>query len=178
MMRWNGFGRSLVFAAVAAAGLLVLEPLLAPILGAGNALCLFAVGIVPVYLAGLAPSWRRGFVAAVAASVLGGVLLLLMLNPTLTVTGAAAIVAFCRSGILYRQQPLRAVATEALLFAGGLAIAGFLATGGIVSWSLATWGYFLVQSVFFLIGGVQVRRETGPEDPFDRARAELLALLG
>lgn len=178
MMRWNGFGSSLVFAAVAAATLLAAFPLLAPVVGGGTALRLFAVGSVSLYLAGLAPSWRRGFVAAVAASTLGVVLLALPFGVPCTVAGAAAIVALCRSGILYRQPLLRALVAEALLLAGGLALASFLAGSGLVSFALAAWGYFLVQSVFFLIGGVRVRREKGPADPFDRARAELLALLG
>ena len=42
MTRWNGFSRSLVFAAVAAAALLVLEPLLASLVGGRDALRLFA----------------------------------------------------------------------------------------------------------------------------------------
>lgn len=177
MMRWNGFAGSLVFAAVAAAALLLVQPLLASLIGTHDALRLFAVGSVALYVAGLAPSWRRGFVAAVAASGLGVVLLVLPFGVPCTVAGAAAILAFCRSGILYRAAPLRAIVAEAVLLAAGLALADFLASGGVVSFALATWGYFLVQSVFFLIGGVAIRREPGPSDPFDRARAELLALL-
>ena len=177
MMRWNGFGGALVFAAVAAAALLVSFPLLAPVAGAVAALRLFTVGIAVVYLTGLAPSWRRGFGAAVVATVLGAILLILPFGVPCTVAGAAGIVAVCRSGVLYRQRTLRALVAEAGLLAGGLALASFLAGGGLVSWALAAWGYFLVQSVFFLIGGVEARRERGPVDPFDRARAELLALL-
>jgi hypothetical protein len=177
MMRWNGFGRSLVFAAAAAAALLLLLPLLAGVFGASGALRLFVVGVVPVYLAGLGPSWRRGVAAALMASAFGAPLLLLPLGVPATAAGAAVILAFCRSGLLYRQAPLRAFVAEAVLLAGGLALADFLAVGGIASCALAAWGYLLVQSVFFLIGGVSARREPGPTDPFDRARAELLALL-
>ncbi len=177
MMRWNGFGGSLVFAAVAAGALLVTFPLLAPVVGAAAALCLFSVGIAVVYLVGLAPSWRRGFGAAIVASVLGAILLILPFGVPCTVAGAAGIVAVCRSGVLYRQRTLRALVAEAGLTAGGLALASFLAAGGLVSWALAAWGYFLVQSVFFLVGGVQPRREGGPSDPFDRAREELLTLI-
>ncbi len=177
MMRWNGFGGSLVFAAVAAGALLVTFPLLAPVVGAAAALCLFSVGIAVVYLVGLAPSWRRGFGAAIVASVLGAILLILPFGVPCTVAGAAGIVALCRSGVLYRQRTLRTLVAEVGLLTGGLALASFLVGGGLVSWALAVWGYFLIQSVFFLIGGVEARRDRGPVDPFDRARAELLALL-
>ena len=177
MMRWNGFSRALVFAAVAAAGLLVLQPLLAPVAGWNGALRLYAVAIAAAYLTGLAPSWRRGFVAAVVAAALGAILLALPFGVHCTIAGAAGIIAFGRSGILYRQRPMRAIVTEAVLLAAGLSLADFLSAGGLVSLALAAWGYFLVQSVFFLVGGVQPRREGGPSDPFDHARAELLALI-
>ena len=75
MSRWNGFGRSLAFAAIAAAALLVLEPLLASVVGARDALRLLAVGSAAVYVAGLAPSWRRGVAASLCASALGAALL-------------------------------------------------------------------------------------------------------
>jgi hypothetical protein len=94
-----------------------------------------------------------------------------------TAVAAAAIVAGIRSGLLYRARPLRAWAAEAGLGVGGLGLAQLLSGGSLVSISLAVWGYFLVQSVFFLIGGVTARRPEGPIDPFDRARAQLLALL-
>lgn len=176
MRGWSSFGRALGFAVAAAAALLVAAPLLAPVFGTRALLRGFAVGVAVVYLMGLGPRWRGVASAAVAAG-LGAVLLVLPLPVASTVAAMAGVVALCRSGILYRQRPLRALVAEALLLAGGLALARFLAGGGPVSWALATWGYFLVQSTFFLIGGVRVRREAPSEDPFERARAELLALL-
>lgn len=177
MRCWSSFGRALGFAVAAAATLLVAEPLMAPVFGARALLRGFAVGVAAVYVMGLGPRWRRGLASAAVAAGLGAVLLVLPLSVSSTVAGMAGVVALCRSGIVYRQRPLRALAAEALLLAGGLALASFLAGGGPVSWALATWGYFLVQSAFFLIGGVRVRREAPSEDPFERARAELLALL-
>lgn len=177
MMRWNGFGGSLVFAAVAAAALLVVQPVLAGLVGWNAALCLYAVAVVVAYLAGLGPSWRRGCAGALVATGLGAVLLALPFGVRATVALAAAVLAFCRSGILYRQRRLRAVVTETALTAAGLALADFLAAGSLVSLALAAWGYLMVQSAFFLIGAVRARGGHRQADPFDRARAELLALM-
>lgn len=177
MRRWNGFAPALVFGAVAAAGLLVLEPLLAPWLGLRGSLRCFAVGVATLYLLGLGESWRRGFVASALAAALGTLLLAMPLGVASTAYGAAGLVALGRSGVLYRARPLRAFCLEALLLLGGTALAGFLAGTSLTSLALAVWGYFLVQSAFFLVGGVSIRREPGPVDPFERAAAELQALL-
>jgi hypothetical protein len=177
MTRWNGFGRAVVFAAGAAAAVFAAEVLLAPVLGARATLRGFALASAAVYLAGLGPSWRRGSAAAVAAAVTGVGVLTLPLSVSHTAVAAAGVIALGRSGILYRSRPLRALALEALLATGGLALASTLAGGGAASLALAVWGFFLVQSVFFLIGGIEARPDPGPADPFERARAELLALL-
>ena len=66
--------------------------------------------------------------------------------------------------------------TAAATFSEGLA--RFLAAGGAASLALGLWGYLLVQSLFFLAGGVTVRLGSDARvDPFERARADLLALL-
>jgi hypothetical protein len=177
MMRWNGFGRSVAFAAVAGAGLPVAQALLAPALGVAGALRLTLVAVAVIYVAGLAPRARASGAAGLAGAAAGVVLLALPLGVHATAAGAAAWVALGRSGLLYRARPLRALATEALLLAGGLGLARFLAQGGVLGLALGLWGFLLVQSVFFLIGGVAPRGPRGPEDPFERSRAELLALL-
>jgi hypothetical protein len=179
MRLWNGFGRSLGFAIVAAAGASSLLLLCPPSSAALPWLRSYLLGIAVLYAAGLATQPRAALGAAAAGAALAALLWLLPLGLPGTVVGAAAIVAWLRSGLLYRARPLRAVATEAVLGLGGLALAAFLASGRplVLTLGLGVWGYFLVQSVFFLVGGVSPRRAEGPQDPFDRARAELLALL-
>jgi hypothetical protein len=180
MTRWNGFGRAIAFALAAAAALFAAQVLLAPLVGARATLRVFAVASAVVYLAGLGPSWRRGAAAAAAATAAGAVLLLLPTSVAHTAVAAAGVLAACRSGIVYRSRPLRALFVELLLVAGGLALAGKLvavAGGGVLAAALAAWAFFLVQSVFFLIGGIEARPDPGPADPFERARSELLALL-
>jgi hypothetical protein len=177
MTRWNGFGRAVGFALVAAGALLAAQVLLAPLLGARATLRGFAVASAVVYLAGLGPSWRRGAAAAIAAGAAGLVLLALPIPVAQTAAAAAGLVAVGRSAILYRSRPLRALVLEVALTAGGLVLASRLVGGGIASLALAAWGYFLVQSLFFLVGGIEARPDPGPADPFERARAQLLALL-
>jgi len=177
MMRWNGFGSSLVFAAVGAAGLALAALVLVPPLHLRTLVAVYAVAAASLYVMGIAPSRARGLAAGALASALGVGLLLLPLRLPGLLIGAALVVSLCRSGFLYRSRPLRAVALEAALCGGGLALASLLAEGGVASLALGFWGYFLVQSVFFVIGGVAPREQETPPDPFDRARASLLALL-
>jgi hypothetical protein len=177
-MRWNRFGPSLLFAAAAAAGWLVVAALVAPALGLARSLELFAVASGAVYLVGIAPTRRGALAAGGVGSALGAIALWLPLGPATTAIAAATIVAVCRSALLYRARPLRGIALEVVLGVAGLALAGFLAGGGATSLGLAVWGYFLVQSGFFLAGGVSRRAFGEPEvDPFDQARARLTALL-
>jgi hypothetical protein len=176
-MRCNTFGRSLVFAALAAAGMLALEVILAP-LNPHSVLACYAVAVAVAYVAAIAPQRASGLAAGALAALLGVALVLLPLDLGQTALGAALVVAVCRSAILYRARPLRALLLELALLAGGLGLAGWLADGGAASLALGLWGYLLVQSVFFLVGGVTVRSDCEAQiDPFERARAGLLALL-
>lgn len=179
MTGWNDFGRSLVFAAIAGAGVSLLLVLVPASMTGYLLLRAYLVGCAVVYAAGLATRPRDALLAAAAGAALGALLLLAPLGLTGLAVGGSAILAWLRSGLLYRARPLRAFTSELLLGLLGLALAGFLkeAAPTVIGLGLAVWGYFLVQSVFFLIGGVRPRPVDGPVDPFDRARAELLALL-
>ncbi len=177
-MSWNGFSRSLVFAAVAAAGWPAVWLLATPLLGTGAALSLYLTGVAAVYVFGIAPRPARGALAGMAALALGAAVLVLARGPVEVAIGSALAIGAVRSGMLYRARSARAVAAEAALLAGGLALARFLAVPGPLGAALGIWGFFLVQSVFFLIGGVSERRPAaGDLDPFELARTRLAALL-
>ena len=65
-----------------------------------------------------------------------------------------------------------------LLIAGGLGLARFLAGPDTLQMAFAIWGFFLVQSFFFLVGGIAERVETTAGlDPFEVARSRALALM-
>ena len=177
-MSRSPFARSLVFALGAAAALLVGAPLLAPAFGERAAVRFLFVAAVVVHAALLAPSRARGVRAAAFAAGLGALLLALPLGVRATALAAAALLGLCRSGILFRARPVRAALLESLLLAGGLAIAAFLAGPWLARLALAVWGFWLVQSAFFAVGGIDPRpEESSNNDPFERARAQVLALL-
>lgn len=177
-MSRSAFLRSLLFAALAAAALWVGAPLLAPLCGARGAARFLLLAGVGAHVAIAAPSRGRGLLAAGSAALLGVALLALPLGIGATAVGGAAWLGVCRSGLLYRSRPARALLLELALLGSGLALAAFLADHSLASLALACWGFWLVQSAFFLVGGVAPRPEDSPqEDPFDRARSRILALL-
>jgi hypothetical protein len=177
-MRWNGFARSLLFAAVAAGAFPVFALVANPVLGRATALSLYLLGIAVVYVAGIAPRRSRGVVAAGIGSALAAGVLLLAPSVGTIAVGAALIVGVGRSGVLYRSRRARALVAETLLLAGGLGLARFLAGPDTLQVAFAIWGFFLVQSFFFLLGGVAERAETPVGlDPFEVARARAHALM-
>ena len=178
-MRWDGFGRSLVFAAAAAAGWPAFLLLAGPITGARVALSLYLVGVAAFYVAGLAPRRAQRLSAGAAAAALGIAFLAFAPSPAFVTLGAALAVGVGRSGLLYQARPARALASEAALLGAGLLLARFLGGGsGTLAVALAIWGFGLVQSLFFLLGGVGPRRdEAGAIDRFELALRRLAELL-
>ena len=178
-MRWNSFVRTLGFGAVAAAGLPVAAALFGPAVAFHHLLPPYLVVTTALYTAGIAPTRARGLTAGGLALLLGLALLACANGGAELAIGAALILSAVRSGLLYRARPARAIVLEAGLLCGGLGLAKFLLTDGLGGVSLALWGFFLVQSLFFLVGGLAVRPEASPRrDPFEHARAQLLSLLG
>ena len=184
--RANGFASSLGYALFAALATLPIVLIAAPIIGARPTLVLGSMLLGAGYLLAIAPGWSRGVRLAVAALGLG--IVIAVAAPT---TGAAILAAICvlgvlRSGFLYRSRPMRALLIETGLLSAGLLLAGILTnpavSAGYSSFALrcglGVWGFFLVQSLFFVIGGVTVRAEE-PEgvDPFVKAREEAIRLM-
>jgi hypothetical protein len=177
-MRWNDFGRSLLFGAVAAAAFVPFAIVASPHLGWGGTLAAYAVASASAYLAGLGATRRQGLAAALLLGLLGTGVALAAPTSRDAVLGAALLLGLCRSGLLYRTRFARALLLEGILLCGGLGVAGHLLTSSTFSAVLAVWAFFLVQSVFFLVGGVETRREdAGDVDPFEAARARAIELI-
>jgi len=155
-MRWNTFGRSATFAAVAAGGWVPWALVVGAILGVWNAGALYLIGLVTCYVAGLCPQGTRrmaavtGLAALALACAAGSIIELCI--------GLAVLLGIARSGFLYRTAPACAVLTEAVLLVGGLLFARFLGGPSLASTTLAIWGFLLVQSVFFLVAGGRARK--------------------
>lgn len=176
-MLWNSFSRTLWFAALVAVGLPAAVLALAPGLGGRTALSLYIAASAGLYLVGCAPGRGAGLRAAIPVAAAGGLIPLLAATPEQAAALSAAMIGVCRSGFLYRSRPGRALLLELMLALLGLGAAHLLWGPGLLAPALAIWGYYLVQSVFFLIGGVQVRRRVAEGDPFELARSRLLQLL-
>jgi len=178
MMRWNDFTRSLLFGAVAAAAFVPFAMLAAPVVGWSSALAAYAVVSASAYLAGLGASRRQGLGAGLLLGLLGTGIALASPSARDSVLAAALLLGLCRSGMLYRTRFARGLLLEGILLCAGLGLAGHLLTGSTFSAVLAIWAFYLVQSVFFLVGGVESRREDcGDADPFETARARAVELL-
>jgi hypothetical protein len=178
-MSTAGFARTLAFGAVGALALPVAVLVLAPALPAAWAATFFSAAAAIVYAAGLAEGHRARVAAAAGAFAIVAASGWLAEHPRELLAGAALAVALVR-GALHRPTPLgRALVLELLLGAGGLAAAAALAGTSLLGWALAFWAWFLVQSVFFLVGGPRraMRGSEPRQDAFERARRELEALL-
>ncbi len=177
-MRWNSFGRSLAFAALAGVGWPAFALMAAASIGTSAAISLYLVTSAAIYVAGLTPRRVHGAGAAIVAAVIGGAFAMVAREPGVVALGVAIALGVCRSGLLHRARAGRALATEACLLGGGLLLARFLAAPGALGVALAFWGFFLVQSGFFLIAGVAQRDgAAGGSDRFESARRRALALL-
>jgi len=171
-MRREGFTRGLVFAALAAGGWLPFVLVAGPILGGRTALSLYLVVLSAAYVAAIG---SRVAVTA-AAALAGAVLLAIARGPVGLAVGLGAVVAGLRSGVLWPRPLARAVVLEVALVGGGLAFARALAGATPFAVTLAIWGFFLVQSGFFLVSRT-TERTSGRGDPFEEARRRALALL-
>jgi hypothetical protein len=177
-MGWNSFSRSLWFGAVAAALTLLLLALSAPLIGSATAAKLCLVLVAMTYVGGLA----NGVASALGSAAILGLcgVGLMTLGPTLEemAVALAGLLGIARSGVLRVAQPARALLTEAMLLIGGLALAGHLLGGSHLSFALALWGFFLVQSCFFLVPGATPPGVGRPDgDAFERACARANSLL-
>ena len=177
-MRFDGFSRSVLFAFVAAAGVVPWMLFARPALGSRTALALYGVGAVATYLAGLASPRARQLMTAAVAVVAGLAVVTFARSLSELVLGLGAILAIGRSAFLYRAPAARAVVVEALVTGGGLLFARWFAGPSAAETVLAIWAFFLAQSFFFLIGGSRVRTTSSSRrDPFEEAHGRALALL-
>jgi hypothetical protein len=177
-MRCNTFARSAVFAALAGISVLPWLLIAGPLLGMRWALVVYLVALAFTTVMALAPSLRRGLSAGLSVALLGSCLAVATRTLPELVLGLAVLFGIARAVFLYRLRPTRALVVEAGLVGGGLLFARFLAGPSLVSIVLAVWGFLLIQSFFFLVGGVRPReRVASQHDPFDAAHERARVLL-
>ena len=177
-MRMGTFSGSLVFGAIAALGSVAFLVAMRPLLGGPLASSTYCVAVAVLYLVAMAPSWSRGIRIGSLAGALGAAILVFASNATVAVLGATVVLGLMRSGFLFRTKPGRALLVELSLLGGGLLLANALADTGGLGLAMAIWSFFLVQSAYFLLGGIGERTESTPEtDPFQEACVRATRLM-
>jgi hypothetical protein len=178
MMRWDSFARSTWFAAVAALAWVPWLVLVGAVMGPSTARTLYLVAVTSAYVGGLGGRLARRLPAVLVTGIAGSAVAVVGRDPTVLCLGLGVVLAVARSAFLYRTLPARAVVTEAVLAGGGLGFARLLAFRSPVAMALPIWGFFLVQSCFFLVAGVRERRaDGGHQDPFEAAHARAMEVL-
>jgi hypothetical protein len=171
VIRVDSFGRSAAFAAVGALVWMPWAMLVAPFLGVPAARALYLVTVAALYCGALAKSSPRRVSTTVLVAIVGSLLALVARGTPELCLGLAAALGVVRSGLAHRTAGSRAVVIEAILLVGGLLFARFLATGALAT-ALGVWGFLLVQSCWFLVGGTAARANEGHHpDPFEEAYA-------
>jgi hypothetical protein len=188
-MRWcNSFGRSLLFALLAALAYPVYRAVIGTAVGVPLAFASYAALAAAAYLFGIARHPARGLAAAFATLACCFGLVVLGATAREVALAAAALMGVLRSGLLYgggaagTQAFGRRFGVEVGLLGTGLALACLLSPASAAPGAFAFWGFFLAQSGFFLVGGSAARtrqsadRPPAPdafEEPCRRARALL-----
>ena len=173
----RGFARTLGFGALAASTLPLSTLVLAPVLGGARALALHAVLAAAGYLAVMAPDARRRVAVAAGGGAAGLLCLAWAGSNTGLLVALSLVVAVVRSGVLFRRGLARSLAVEGIVLLLAVATLHVLAVPGLAGRALALWGWFVVQSFYFLPAGLAARARGTQGDPFERARRRLEELL-
>ena len=135
------------------------------------------MAVAALYCGGLAKSTPRRASTSVLVGIVGCVLALVARGTPELCLALAVALGVVRSGLVHRTAPARAVALEAGLLLGGLLFARFLAAG-LLATALGVWGFLLVQSCFFLVGGIGASAaDRRRPDPFEEAYARATEVL-
>ena len=92
---------------------------------------------------------------------------------------ALGIFSWIRSGVCFRKTPLRALTAELVTVLGGSLLIALWWPRSTLSWAVALWLFFLVQSLyfFFVPANKAVREISEVSDPFEQARREAERVL-
>jgi hypothetical protein len=180
MMEPQRFGRHLLFAIAAAVGTPAAVVLLGPLLGTSEALRAYVAGLGIAYLLLISDTSRRRLQVGLGAAAVA-LLVLAVTDSVLGVAlGGAVMIAVTRSALLFDSPGLRGLALETAISGGGLFFARyFFDAQSLVGIALALWIFFLIQSGYFIVGGVGARPSIASDqgDAFEAAREHLTHLL-
>ncbi|SHK81590.1 hypothetical protein SAMN02745216_04132 [Desulfatibacillum alkenivorans DSM 16219] len=137
-----------------------------------------------VFLAGYAwllRRWSGGkFLTCLFPLFLLLVLAFAGLPQTNFLVAAIVILAWIRSGVCFAGKGARSLAVELGVSAGGALLVNLLAPHSGLTWALAVWLFFLVQSLFFVMGpdsAAQAWIDPYRPEPFEQARQRAERIL-
>lgn len=176
-MKVHGLGRGLAFALFAGLSAVPWQLFWAPYLGYGRAFGSYMLLITVVALLWHAPSLQRGL----AASALGALVLVpasfVAPTPLPALLVVLCMLGVARSGVAYPRPFARALALELGLGFVALCFSLLLYQRSLFGGALASWGFWLAQSLFsFAPGRVRAPSEAA-SDAFERARAAAEQLM-
>ncbi len=90
------------------------------------------------------------------------------------------VLSWIRSGICFKAPPLRLLTAETVAMAGGAGLVALLGPASALTWALAIWLFFLVQTFYFYLMPGLEERTPAPhdQDAFEVALREAEKLLG
>ena len=179
-MRLGNLFGNLLFAAIAGLATVAYSLVAPPVFGFwgfSTAWLVWCLVLTVSYLVAIAPRLGRGLRIGFVAGAIGVGICVVAPGAGAALLGMAMLLGLMRSGFLFPRRLSRAVAVE--LGLGGVSglLAGSLAGPSPLSLGIAVWGFFLAQSLFFVIGGIKVWRPSVTEDAFEKARREAVRVM-
>jgi hypothetical protein len=92
---------------------------------------------------------------------------------------ALGVLSWVRSGICFQGSLLKTLGTEVALCLGGGALVAFFAPHSTITWAMAVWTFFLIQSLYFVVFRdlTETEEEEVELDPFEQARGQVEKIL-
>lgn len=176
-MSRGSFARGLVFASLGGLGAMPFAIVAAGVLGYANAMALYALALVPLYLLVIAPTLRRGAAGALLAAAFAMTVLLAF--PHAAIAGALTpfLLGIPRSAMLFPRPWARAVWLEFAFSTTAFVVAFCFSDGALVGDSLAIWTFWLVQAGFAVAPGEARKPDGEAADPFEVAQGAITAVL-
>ncbi|UCG11085.1 MAG: hypothetical protein JSU72_10995 [Deltaproteobacteria bacterium] len=136
-----------------------------------------------LYLAGYLVFLTRWSKVGLRSSLFPLLLLLILVfwgnsNTAFLVIGLG-ILGWIRSGICFQRGLLKTLVAELVICLGGTALVACFTPHSLVTWSLAVWMFFLVQSLYFVFfSHIHSPDEDRLElDPFEQAKSQAESIL-
>ena len=176
-MRLGNLAGNLMFGAITGLATVAYSLVGPPLLGFSSAWLWWCLFLTVSHLVAIAPSLARGVRIGMLAGAIGVGIHMFAPGNTAAMLGMLLLLGLMRSGFLFPRRLARALAVELGLGSVAGLLAGSLAGPSSLSLGIAVWGFFLVQSLFFVIGGFEVSGLGPTGEAFEKAHREATRLM-